>query len=127
MFLFDAPNAVVRGNRIGVSATGGALGNGRDGVRLVTQWEARAGLVGGTGAGEGNLIAHNGINGIYFNGLGASNNTSAGNTVRDNSGDGIRVQTATGVRITQTQTTRNGFAGIALPSSGNGRSRRTAA
>jgi uncharacterized membrane protein len=109
---------LIKNNSIGVGSGGQNVGNQFYGIWILSG--PTNNTIGGALGSAGNLIAYNGINGIYFNGLGASNNTSAGNTIRNNAGDGIRVQTATGVRITQTQTTGNGFAGIALPSSGNG-------
>lgn len=55
-------NPVVQGNMIGTDAGGTLdLGNGQQGVFLTNATNA---LIGGTGAGEGNVIAHNGFEGI---------------------------------------------------------------
>jgi titin len=58
-----ATGNVVQGNRIGTDATGtGALGNSNDGVRI--GGNASSNSVGGSAAGAGNTIAHNGLNGV---------------------------------------------------------------
>src|SRR5262249_26975573 len=49
----------------------------------------------------------------------SNNNTIAGNTVRNNGQYGIRVTSATGIKITQTQTSGNAAEGIRLVSGGN--------
>jgi titin len=51
----------VIGNRIGVTPTGAALGNGWSGVRFSG---ALDNLIGGTASGEGNIIAYNGVGGF---------------------------------------------------------------
>jgi parallel beta-helix repeat protein len=59
--------ALVRGNRIGTDLGGtAAMGNGFNGVQL--QGGASNNTVGGSGAGEGNLISANFWHGIYVNG-----------------------------------------------------------
>ncbi|MGI8983253.1 MAG: FGLLP motif-containing membrane protein [Acidimicrobiales bacterium] len=50
----------IQGNRIGLGATGGILAN-RDGIQLS---DSSGIVVGGTGAGEGNVISGNGASGI---------------------------------------------------------------
>ncbi|CAA9395404.1 MAG: hypothetical protein AVDCRST_MAG03-881 [uncultured Rubrobacteraceae bacterium] len=97
----------VRGNFIGTDVTGTRpLGNSGNGVVL----SGRCGsikdhTVGGTGPGEGNVIAHNRMAGVavvadpcYVSGYGsaASGNRVLGNSIRDNGGLGIDLG-ATGV------------------------------
>jgi trimeric autotransporter adhesin len=73
------------GNLIGTDATGaGALGNGY-GVVIMT--DAAENVVGGTAAGMGNVIAHNGRYGVYI--TTGSGNSVLGNRFFDNDGLGI--------------------------------------
>ena len=80
-------NNRVVGNRIGVGADGvTALGNGRHGVFLTGSTAGDA--VGGTSAGEGNVIAHNGGAGVLVGTDAAAGFTTpagTGNTVSANS------------------------------------------
>jgi CSLREA domain-containing protein len=83
---------VVLGNYIGVdSHATGALPNQADGVRLFS--DSSRHQVGGTGAGEGNLIAFNDDNGVEIDGnFGAALRISLrGNRIRDNGGRAIRL------------------------------------
>ena len=90
----------VRGNFIGTDVTGTrALGNSGNGVVL----DGRCGTlrdhtVGGTGPGEGNVIAHNRISGVavvedscFISGFGSSalGNRVLGNSIHENGGLGI--------------------------------------
>ena len=77
-------DAVVLGNRIGVTASGGAAGNGGAGVHALG---ARA-TIGGTAAGEANRIAHNAGDGVAVTDFGSLNMIS-GNSIFDNDGLGI--------------------------------------
>lgn len=72
-----APNLIIRGNYIGTDATGTAnLGNGFAGVDLTA---TDGNTVGGTGAGEGNLIAFNGtVSPTLGNGVRVVSSTSGG-------------------------------------------------
>lgn len=55
---------VIQGNRIGTNASGtAALGNDEAGIFILGN--VRAARIGGSGAGEGNLISGNGTSGIY--------------------------------------------------------------
>ncbi|HMP43141.1 MAG TPA: PKD domain-containing protein, partial [Roseiflexaceae bacterium] len=70
---------LITGNRIGVGADGVTpLGNGQDGIYL----SGNNNLIGGTGPGEANIIAHNGGT-PFYNGVRVSN-TGLGNTIRGN-------------------------------------------
>jgi hypothetical protein len=73
-------HTIVRGNYIGVDATGtAALGNGDVGVD-VREAATRA-QIGGSGAGEGNVISGNGFDGIRLFNSGVASNTIAGNYI----------------------------------------------
>lgn len=79
-----AIGATVRGNYIGSDDTGtAALGNG-DGIRFV---DASSCIIGGTGAGDGNLIAFNDSTGISV--LAGSGNTMSRNSIHSNGLMGI--------------------------------------
>jgi hypothetical protein len=83
---------VVQGNYIGVDAAGGALGNGEEGVLIVTSGPD---TVGGTAAGAGNLIAYNGSSGTGWDGvaiMAGAGHRVIGNTIHSNSGDGVHVE-----------------------------------
>ena len=73
---------LVQGNFIGTNPAGtGAIGNSGYGVWLLNG--ASDNLIGGTGAGAGNVIAYNGVNGVT---VGASiTDESAGNAILENS------------------------------------------
>ena len=83
---------VVQGNYIGTDAAGGALGNGEQGVLIVTSGPD---TIGGTAVGAGNLIAYNGASGAGWDGIaimaGAGHRVIA-NTIHSNSGDGLHVE-----------------------------------
>ncbi len=69
----------IRGNYIGTNAAGTAdLGNAVNGVFLET---APSNNVGGTDAGEGNVISGNGQHGVHVINAGASGNLIAGNFI----------------------------------------------
>jgi hypothetical protein len=73
-------NNVIKGNLIGTDATGiGPLPNLDNGIA-----GGRNTIVGGTGAGEGNVIAFNGLNGIIINGALTTGNTYRGNSIFSN-------------------------------------------
>ena len=80
--------AVIQGNRIGTDATGTvALGN-RNGVSFGGgSWN---GLVGGTGAGEGNLIAYSTFNGVEIY-AGSTGVSVLGNSIHSNGMLGINL------------------------------------
>ncbi|PON17365.1 hypothetical protein C2W62_13580 [Candidatus Entotheonella serta] len=94
IWIYTTPgdNNIVSGNYIGVDATGaGALGNGSHGIFLNTN--ADGNLIGGTTAGAGNVIAHNGSDGIYVNSVAGTGNHFLGNRIYANGGLGIDLGT----------------------------------
>jgi FG-GAP-like repeat len=80
-----ATGNLVQGNRIGVDATGAALGN--DGAGVALAGGASNNSVGGTQAGAGNTIAHNDGAGVVV--FGGAGNRIAGNLIFGNAGLGI--------------------------------------
>src|SRR4029077_6383387 len=82
--------AVIQGNRIGISAAGAPLGNRATGITL----SGSDTLVGGTTAGAGNLIANNGGDGISFGGS-DSGARIQGNEIRNNAKEGVSVSSPT--------------------------------
>ena len=80
----------VQGNLIGLAADGAsALGNGGSGVFI---FFGGTGTVGGTAAGQANVIARNGGAGIETTSCcfaGATNSSFLGNSIHDNGGRGI--------------------------------------
>src|SRR5262245_46147936 len=91
--IFQVPNAVVHGNKIGTDATGTfAIGNDLEGI-IVGGTNA---TIGGIAEGEANVIANNHDSGIEVQGLSSTGNTIRGNSIYSNgkiaidlSGDGV--------------------------------------
>ena len=78
--ILPATGNVVQGNRIGTDVTGTAsLGNLGEGIVILGATNT---LIGGTAAGEGNTIAHNGRAGIF---LGTTISYPLGNSILSNS------------------------------------------
>ncbi|MGE5277969.1 MAG: CSLREA domain-containing protein, partial [Acidobacteriota bacterium] len=76
-------NVTVQGNLIGTTASGaGTLGNSAYGIFLTG-----AATIGGLGAGEGNVIAHNGLGGVWISAAAAGAKVR-GNSIHDNGGGG---------------------------------------
>jgi len=74
---------VVQGNKIGTNvASTGALANGINGVRINAG--AQGNIIGGTGAGEGNIIAFNAGSGVSI--LSDGTATVRGNSIHSNGG-----------------------------------------
>ncbi len=87
IFLDGAVSTVITGNLVGVGADGTTpMGNGDHGIRSTRP--AVGTLIGGTGAGDGNTLSHNGGDGVT---LTSSDARSAvlGNTIVANGGLGI--------------------------------------
>ena len=78
---------LVQGNFIGVSATGGALGNAENGVEIFAG--ASNNTIGGTAAGAGNVLASNGFNGVEVQA--GTGNAILGNAIFGNSRLGIEL------------------------------------
>jgi CSLREA domain-containing protein len=99
----------VKGNYVGVAADGTAdVGNSGNGILLTSPFgqNAAGNLLGGSAAGEGNVISGNAGDGIRFEGFGVQNTTIQGNLIgvaadgatdRGNDGEGIQATFATGI------------------------------
>ncbi len=88
----NTANNVVQGNYIGTDATG-ALNQGNrsdDGIEI--QGSGTGNRVGGTGVGEGNLIAFNALNGVTI--VAGSDNAVLANSIHSNGDLGINLGTA---------------------------------
>lgn len=78
-------NNQIKGNLIGVTPGGAVLGNATDGIRLHTN--SNSNTIGGTGAGEGNVIANNARAGISTSGNAADSSSDlaiVGNSIYGN-------------------------------------------
>ncbi len=71
-------NAIIQGNRIGVGINGEAIGN--NGPGIMNYGASNGHQIGGTGAGQGNIIAYNLTGGIKM-----ANNSSSGVVISGNS------------------------------------------
>ena len=79
---------VVIGNKIGTSVDGvGAIPNSDNGVLIESG--SSNNFIGGLTAGEGNIIAFNGIAGVSVNQSSSANNRIRANSIHSNSTDGI--------------------------------------
>ena len=90
LYISDAGTAgnVVQGNIIGADPTGtNALGNGY--ANILVQLGATNNVIGGTGAGAGNVIAFSGGAGVYLLNTNTVNNAIRGNCIFSNGGLGI--------------------------------------
>jgi len=78
----------VQGNYIGTDVNGTAdLGNSYDGISISSG--AGNNTIGGTAAGEGNVIAYNSGDGVQVDGAASTGNTISGNSIHSNDGEGI--------------------------------------
>jgi hypothetical protein len=83
----DTSNNLIVGNYIGTDASGQeSLGNGT-GIWVLDG--AVSNTIGGIGAGEGNVIAHNGIDGVLVQGTDTRGNTIRGNSIYSSGREGI--------------------------------------
>lgn len=88
--LDSSPGAVIRGNWIGTNAAGAALGNGFAGVTIYGGSSTSGNCqVGGTAAGEGNVIAHNPGPGVTIDSDGGSGHSIRRNSIYENGALGI--------------------------------------
>ena len=89
MQILGSNGAVITGNLIGVGADGTTpIGNTFDGITV--NFGPTDGLrIGGTSAGDGNTIAHNGDEGVTIFEAGSDDNTILGNSIHSNSALGI--------------------------------------
>jgi gliding motility-associated-like protein len=99
--IINSNNNIIQGNIIGLDASGiSALGNGIRGIELGFNVanSANGNIVGGAGAGEGNIISGNSsVNIIVFNG---SNNVIKGNSIGvDINGDIVSAGTIYGIEL----------------------------
>ncbi|HMQ04014.1 MAG TPA: Ig-like domain repeat protein [Pyrinomonadaceae bacterium] len=86
----NTANNVVLGNYIGVGADGiTPLSNNGFGVTVGGNSGTSGNVIGGTAAGEGNIIAHNGLSGVDIQGSGALDTSVRGNSIFSNAGLGI--------------------------------------
>jgi hypothetical protein len=84
--IFQVPNAVVQGNKVGTDATGTfAIGNELEGIIL----GGTGATVGGIAEGEANIIANNHDSGVEVQGLSSTGNTIRGNSIYSNGKIGI--------------------------------------
>ena len=82
-----ATGNTVQGNFIGTDIGGmNPLGNSKDGVEIVNSPDN---LVGGTAPGAGNVVAHNGTEGVEVEGNGATGNAIRRNSIFQNGAIGI--------------------------------------
>jgi titin len=85
--LASSDGNIIHGNLIGTDPSGAAgLGNTDHGVLVSGAVES---VVGGQGAGEGNIIAFNGLDGLFVTGGGAAQNQISGNSIFSNTDLGI--------------------------------------
>jgi CSLREA domain-containing protein len=99
----------VQGNRIGTDRNGAQpLANAGAGIHLI---QARATLIGGAAAGEGNLISGNLSHGVVITGAQATGNTVQGNTIgADRAGTGALANGGAGIHLAQVRDTTIGGA-----------------
>jgi uncharacterized delta-60 repeat protein len=97
----NADNAVIRGNYIGTDISGTIdLGNGYQGIYIGDG--SNGNIIGGTNAGDRNIISGNNLVGIAIDGANASGNSILGNYI--------------GTDLSGTQTLANGAYGISITS-----------
>lgn len=74
-------------NKIGVNVNGSALGNGADGIYV--ERGAKKNRIGGTAAGQANVIANNAVRGVALAPTGGNGNLISGNSIYSNGALGI--------------------------------------
>ena len=101
----------IKGNFIGVDVNGNARPNGDNGIQI--NGGGTSSIVGGTSAGEGNIIANNSFMGLWLRSTG---NQILGNTIYNNAQEGIK-SIATNQTLAMNLIRNNGgvtYNGIAL-------------
>ncbi|MBC8375145.1 MAG: right-handed parallel beta-helix repeat-containing protein [FCB group bacterium] len=88
IFASDINNTVIQGNIIGSNPEGDSLGNTEIGLWLFG--ESNNNLIGGTEAGDGNVIAFSGTHGIDLGVYWGENTTILGNSIYGNAQNGIQ-------------------------------------
>ena len=100
--LSNANSNYIRGNKIGLTPNSTSAGNGSSGILLQN---ASTNLIGGTNAGNQNVIANNTADGIEIK-TGANNNIILGNSIYDNGDLAIDIN-ADGVTTNNTSSIQN--------------------
>lgn len=98
-----ATGTVIEGNRIGTNADGSVgIPNNAAGVFINARDNAPAsGRIGGTAPGQGNLIAFNGLDGVFISGI-TTGNPVRGNSIHSNGELGINL---VGIGVTENDNT----------------------
>jgi len=111
-------NNLVSGNYIGTDVNGTAdLGNSSEGVAIVDG--AQSNTIGGTGAGEENIIAFNDGNGVSVSDTDTDFNKISGNSIHDNGGLGIDLANSGNDEIAAPTIQSNNLTGNTLTISGD--------
>jgi CSLREA domain-containing protein len=85
--ILSSSGNVIQDNLIGTDASGTIdIGNTTWGVHLEGSF---GNSIGGQNAGEGNIIAFNGLDGVFITGAGANQNLISGNSIFSNAGMGV--------------------------------------
>ena len=114
---YTSSAVTIQGNHIGVGADGTtniAGGTGFTGIRFWNFHSASNVIIGGLGAGEGNIVANNGEDGIYMANAGTITGEILGNTVHNNGWAGILIGSGNEFAITSNSVYSNGQLGIDL-------------
>ena len=115
---------VIQGNLVGTDATGTvSIPNGLNGIWLTTSTVTNVGtvnpmnnIIGGTNAGEANVVSNNTGHGILINS--GAGNATIGNVIQNNTGAGVRITAGNGNLISRNSIFGNGALGIDLATVG---------
>jgi hypothetical protein len=115
-----ASNVTIQGNHIGVGADGTTNISGGDidnGIRVGTGYTITGLTLGGSGAGEANIIANGSVSGVYIDS--AVTGQIIGNEIKGHAGDGIDIRsTSAALAILSNRIVNNGGLGIDLGNDG---------
>jgi parallel beta-helix repeat protein len=117
--LQGAGGITIQGNMIGTQANGTSpLGNTATGGGIAVEAQSNN-VIGGTAAGEANVIAFNG-NGVFMR-YTSTHNRIKGNSIHDNLADGVYIEYAEAIdnTISRNSIYKNGTAGIDLADGAN--------